>query len=217
MDDIINVIKAWGPGALAVLGAIVAVSQAVSARSQAKSARAQAVSAQEQAKDAGEAAEVAKRQARAAEEQVELARQQYRSEQQARDEAAGPVFQLGDAWDMVSGERFGTIVFTLVAGTRLDRVVVSAADQAAVLGLVEKVGEMDVASSMTLTNLAPGAMHTVVLMLDWNALSPVTVRLDFACHEGGGGSRTWSRSYSAQLNEPPASLSERPTRSTRLP
>ncbi|MGW5079556.1 hypothetical protein [Micromonospora echinospora] len=168
----------WLPAGAAIAAAGVAVWQAVSAKSQADSAR----------KSAG----TAERQARAAEEQLALARRQYQSEQNARDEAGGPRFHVDQSVDQVNGERYAEIPFKLLAGTHLDTVIVSAAGQPDVRGFVNRVGgEWDaVHPSVTLTNLAPGAAHAVFLMLDWNASSPVNVRLDFECHEGAGGTRT---------------------------
>ena len=181
----------WGPTGAAVAAAGVAAWQALIARSQAKSATASAATAE--------------RQARAAEDQLALARQQFRSEQQARDEADGPRFQVDQGVDQVSGERYAQIPIKLLAGMPLDTVVISVAGQADVRGFVRRVGgDWDtVEPSMTLTNLAPGAAHTLFLMLEWNASSPVNVRLDFDCHEGAGGTRAWKRSYSSLLTDPP--------------
>ncbi|MEU8024669.1 hypothetical protein AB0B88_20910 [Micromonospora haikouensis] len=188
----------WGPTGVAAVAAGIAVWQAVSAGRQAKSA-------QEQAASAKESAATAERQALAAEEQLALARQQYQSEQRARDEAEGPRFQVDQGVDQVNGERFAEIPIKLLAGTHLDTVIISAAGQPDVRGFVRRVGgdEANARPSITLTNLAPGATHTVVLELEWNASSPVNVRLDFECHEGAGGTRTWNRSYSSLLVDPP--------------
>lgn len=189
--DIIGIVKSYWSEALAVLAAAVAVWQALIARTQAKSAE--------------ESADFAERQALAAEKQLALARRQFDSESNARDEADGPSFQVEQGVDLISGQRFGKIPIKLLAGTALDTVIVSAAGQPDVYGFVTRVGaDETVRPSVTLTDLAPGAAHTLVLYLDWNAMSPVNVRLDFECHEGGGGTRTWVRSYSTQVTDPPS-------------
>ncbi|MFJ2081308.1 hypothetical protein ACIOBK_02065 [Micromonospora chokoriensis] len=181
----------WLPAGAAVGAAGVAIWQAVSARSQAKSAE----------KSAG----TAERQARAAEDQLVLMRQQYQSEQRVRDEADGPRFQVDQGVHDVRGERYAEIPVKLLAGGPLDTVVVTAAGQPDVRGFVRRVGGEweSFRPSITLTDLAPGAEHTIFLMLEWNALSPVSVRLDFECHEAAGGTRTWNRSYTSLLVDPP--------------
>ncbi|SCG15611.1 hypothetical protein GA0070610_1846 [Micromonospora echinofusca] len=198
-------VETWGPAVLAIGSAGVAVWAAISARSQADSAKRQAKSAEVQAEAARDSAATAQRQALAAEEQLALARRQFQAELVARDESDGPEFRVdGGLWHCID-EQYAEIPIKLLSGKPLDAVVISVAGQPDVRGFVGRIGGGwdGMQTSITRRDFAPGAASTLVLMLEWKASMPLNVRLDFECHEGAGGSRTWHRSYSSQVNKPP--------------
>lgn len=180
----------WGPTGAAVVAAGVAVWQAFSARSQAKSAR--------------DSADTAERQAKAAEDHLALARRQFDADLAARDEAEGPQFQVGPGVAHLLHEMYAAVPIKLLSGKHLDTVVISTPGVTDVRGFVRKVGDDDeeVVPAKTFKDLAPGAAFAVYLMLEFNAGTPLNVRFDLECYEGGG-SRTWRRTYSAEVSEPP--------------
>ncbi|MEU7923476.1 hypothetical protein [Micromonospora zamorensis] len=188
----------WRPAGIAVAGAGVAFWQAISAKSQARSAQTQADAAKE-------SAATAERQARAAEDHLALARRQFQAELAARDEAEGPHFQVGPARRRFSGEQYAEVPVKLLSGKRLESVVISTPAQPDVRGFLRRVGGdwEALETTLTRTDLAPGATFTAVLMLEYNFPRPLNLQLDFECHEGPGGSRTWQRSYSTEVTDPP--------------
>ncbi|MEV7989549.1 hypothetical protein [Micromonospora sp. NPDC085948] len=196
-------VGAWGATLLAIGGAGVAVWQAFSAKSQAQSAKEQAIAARE-------SAATAERQATAAEDHLALARLQFQSELDARDEADGPEFEVTTGMVHVHDEQYAEVPIKLLSGKPLASVVISVAGQPNVRGFVNRVagGWDGMRAAVTRTDLAPGAAFTVVLMLKYEASTPLNVRLDFECHEGDGGPRTWHRSYSSQVSRPPEPATE---------
>ncbi|MET7881282.1 hypothetical protein ABZS52_30650 [Micromonospora profundi] len=182
--------SAWLPAGAAVAAAGVAVWQAVIARGQAATAT--------------KSADLAERQARAAEQQVALARQQFQAETEARDDADGPQFEVGPAVWHFSGEQYAQVPVKLLMGKHLGSLVITTPGQPKVRGFVTKIGGGwdGMETAITRTDLAAGATFDLVLMLEYEVVLPLNVLFEFECHEGGGGRRTWHRSYAAQVTEP---------------
>ncbi|MFG1872094.1 hypothetical protein [Micromonospora arborensis] len=173
------------------MAAVVAAWQAVIARGQAKTAKA--------------SADTAERQARAAEQHFALARQQFQAETDARDDAEGPQFEVGPAVKSFSGEQYAQVPIKLLQGKHLGSVIITTPGQPKVRGFVPKTGGAweGLATTSTHTDLAPGATFDVILMLEYEVVLPLDLLFEFECHEGGGGRRTWRRSYVAQVAELP--------------
>ncbi|MEU0646054.1 hypothetical protein [Streptomyces umbrinus] len=186
---------------VATLSLLVAVVALLYARAQAKAARQANAAAAEANEIAQDANRIAREANGTSQQALDVSRAQLDAELQAQYKADKPTFEVLDAVMVEAGEYFARITLRQTGGVPLERaeLVVSGVDVRGPRADADQQSEA-LREPVLWHNPSRGSEQRLCVELEYRHTTPVTVKIDLACHAPDG--RVWETHVNAQPDNP---------------